>query len=64
MLARLAEVTPQSAELKATLDHVRAIDRGLRRLFMQDAFIWDPRLQKMYPPERYWYLYGRPRMEE
>ena len=63
MLARLAEKASQSAELEATLDHVRAIDRRLRRLFVQDAFIWDQRLQKTYPPERYWYLYGHPRME-
>ena len=41
----------QGNELKAT-------DQKLRRIFVDGDFITDKRLIKVYPQERFWWLYG------
>lgn len=64
MLARLAELAPQSAELQVAADSAQALDRRLRRLFVPGELIWDARLQHTYAPEEYWYLYGHPRLDD
>jgi hypothetical protein len=45
------------AELR---DGLRVIDKRIRDAAQPGEFTWDPRVQKIYPPERYWYLYLRP----
>ena len=64
MIARLAELALQSAELKTAADSALALDTRLRRLFEPGDFTWDARLQEAYPAEDYWYLYGNPRRED
>jgi hypothetical protein len=64
MLARLPELAPRGTELHAAIDAAQAIDRRLRPLFVQDAFVWDERLQGAYAQDPYWYLYGHPRRQE
>lgn len=44
-------------DLKTKLQEV---DRRIREVAQGSDFTWDPRLRKVYPPERYWYLYMRP----
>lgn len=46
-----------SPELKEAL---QAVDKRIRGAAQPGEFTWDPRVQKIYPPERYWYLYMRP----
>ena len=37
-----------------------ALDNKNRRYFEPGKFIWDSRLELAYPPQKYWFLYGRP----
>lgn len=39
------------------------LDRLCRRLIVPVKFIWPSNLQEVYPQERYWFLYVRPRRE-
>jgi hypothetical protein len=39
---------------------LQQVDRRIRMIGQGSDFIWDPRVKKIYPPERYWYLYMRP----
>jgi hypothetical protein len=39
---------------------LQQVDRRIRMIGQGSDFIWDPRVKKIYPPERYWYLYVRP----
>jgi len=41
-------------------DDLAAVDRRLRARWEPGAFIWDPVWQAAYPPDVYWWLYGRP----
>jgi hypothetical protein len=36
------------------------IDRRLRSRFRPGAFIWKAALERFYPRDRYWFLYGQP----
>ncbi len=45
------------ADLKEQLQQV---DRRIREIAVGGEFTWDPRVQRIYPPDRYWYLYMRP----
>lgn len=45
------------ADLMSVLSQV---DRRLQQLGQNSGFVWDTRLQQVYPPEQYWYLYQRP----
>jgi len=49
--------TRAPADLTSVLSQV---DRRLRQLGQNGGFVWDARLEKVYPQERYWYLYQRP----
>ena len=37
-----------------------ALDNKNHRYFEAGKFTWDPRLEPAYPPQKYWFLYGRP----
>ena len=39
---------------------LKSHDTQLRRFTEQTAFIWDARLQPVYPQEKYWWLYAEP----
>ena len=59
---RIEEILKQlgknaSPELMSVLNQV---DRRIRQLGQSPGFVWDRRLEKVYPSDRYWYLYQRP----
>jgi hypothetical protein len=64
ILARLETFAADHVDFQKVVAAARSVDRRLQRLFKQDAFIWDDRLQQAYPQQPYWYLYGRPRLEK
>ena len=39
---------------------LRAVDERIRLVADSSAFLWDDRLQPLFPAETYWYLYLRP----
>lgn len=39
---------------------LRQIDKRIRMVARPAGFTWDPRVQHIYPQDRYWYLYMRP----
>ncbi len=55
ILKEVGKDVPQ--ELSSLLQQV---DRRIRGVAQGSDFTWDPRVRKIYPPERYWYLYMRP----
>jgi len=36
------------------------IDNRIRRFFIKDTFCWDARVERAYPPDKFWFLYGLP----
>ncbi|HEY71544.1 MAG TPA: hypothetical protein G4O08_13285 [Anaerolineae bacterium] len=63
MLTRLETFGAEHVDFLKAVSAAKSVDRRLRRVFKQEAFIWDERLQQTYPPQQYWYLYGQPRMK-
>ncbi len=55
ILKQFGQLTPP--DLMSVLNQV---DRRLRQLGQSPGFVWDRRLEKVYPSDRYWYLYQRP----
>jgi hypothetical protein len=50
------------AELGAVADPSDMDDR-LREIFHPAPFVWEAGLERAYPKDRYWFLYGRPEAE-
>jgi hypothetical protein len=46
------------------LDELNRLDQRLREQWQEGPFVWHDVWQAVYPPERYWWLYGRPRKGE
>lgn len=42
-------------------NRVRALDQALRRNWEPGPFLWEEALQAVFPRDRFWWLYGRPR---
>ncbi len=42
------------------LNKLEEEDRRLRRIWKRGDFIWPEKMKNLYPPERYWWLYGKP----
>jgi hypothetical protein len=40
---------------------LQALDDRLMGRFRRSGFIWDARLQSVYPESKFWFLYGRPK---
>ncbi len=45
-------------ESDALFSHLSRLDTYLRSIFIPGKFIWTDELQKGFPVEKYWYLYG------
>ena len=43
------------------LEQVTALDNNLQVRWQIDEFVWPAVWQPCYPPEKYWWLYGRPK---
>jgi hypothetical protein len=61
MLARLLDLQGDDGDVPRIQAALADLDRRLRARFSKGEFVWDERLQAVYSPERFWYLYGRPR---
>ncbi len=42
---------------------IQNLDRKCRRLIVPFEFIWSVHLQEIYPQERYWFLFAKPRQD-
>ncbi|HLF25561.1 MAG TPA: hypothetical protein VJG32_04445 [Anaerolineae bacterium] len=40
-------------------ERAHVLDERLRLAFTPGALVWDERLKPFFPPDRYWWLYGR-----
>jgi hypothetical protein len=43
-------------------EFLSGLDRILEAVFVKGEFIWEPAIQNAFPPQPYWYLYGKPRV--
>lgn len=59
---RIEEILKEvGSNLPADLrEGLQTVDRRIREAAQPGDFTWDPRVRKIYPQERYWYLYMRP----
>ncbi len=64
MFERLADISIRQPETISRVDEMRSLDFRLRSIFVPGAFIWDPRLEAIYPRNPFWYLYGLPHPRE
>lgn len=58
-LHMLAEETTEIPQADHAL--LQGLDNVLKALFIPGPFIWDDELASSFPPDPYWYLYGKPR---
>lgn len=57
----LAERSIRQPETKPWVDEMQILDTRLRSFFIPGEFVWDARLEDIYPKSTFWYLYGLPR---
>lgn len=60
MAEKLLDLTPDEDQGRWLRSELQQADALLRRRFRAGPFIWDERLQHVYPATRYWFLYGLP----
>jgi hypothetical protein len=61
MLARLMDLPGEHPDLQDIRTALSGLDGRLRARFSSGEFVWDDRLQQIYPKGRFWFLYGKPR---
>ena len=61
MFEHLADLSIRQPETKPWVDEMQSLDTCLRTFFVQGEFVWDARLEDIYPRNTFWYLYGLPR---
>lgn len=54
----------EAAVEPAQMDMLKGLDRLLQAVFLPGEFIWEPGLERAFPKNPYWYLYGRIRKGE
>lgn len=42
---------------------INTLDKNLRRRWEHGRFVWEPVWEPAYPAEKYWFLYGQPRID-
>jgi hypothetical protein len=57
MLDLLRGESPEIAS--SDLELLSALDQLLRAVLISGDFVWDQNLASGFPPDKYWYLYGR-----
>ncbi len=57
---RLFDLLIYESEAEEHRDNISALDASLRLIFQSGSFLWDSRLESVYPPESYWFLSGLP----
>jgi hypothetical protein len=63
MFEHLADLATRQPEIEPQVMEMRSLDVRLRKIFVPGAFVWDPRLEDIYPRDTFWYLYGLPRIK-
>ncbi len=61
MFQRLLDPASKHPEVELLSASAQSLDSKLRAYFITGPFIWDERLERLYPPPAFWYLYGAPR---
>lgn len=59
-LIRFLQTEPYRLE-PGVLANVQALDQALRRHWQPGDFVWPQEWVTAYPPDTYWWLYGRPK---
>jgi hypothetical protein len=49
---------PDAKPPQAEIDMLRGLDGLLKAVLVPGNFVWEPELQRGFPPDPYWYLYG------
>ena len=52
--------TPPYQLKEGIQEELMTIDRLLKHRFSEGEYVWDPIWAVTYPPDEYWWLYGRP----
>jgi hypothetical protein len=60
MFEHLADLSIRQPDTKPHVDEMRNLDARLRSFFATGDFVWDTRLEDIYPQSTFWYLYGLP----
>jgi len=61
--AMLDLLLEESAEIEpADRDLLFALDQLLRAVLLPGGFVWDQNLARGFPPDKFWYLYGKPKV--
>ncbi|WP_448593263.1 hypothetical protein [Thermoflexus hugenholtzii] len=60
----LEEAERLGLEVQPAQRRVEALDQRLRRHWVPGPFLWEEALQRAFPRERFWWLYGRLRGRE
>jgi hypothetical protein len=47
---------------ESEITRMNGLDHVLRSRFVPGEFIWEPELEKVFPPGEFWYLYGQVRL--
>jgi hypothetical protein len=58
ILSRLLGLARSNPDNRVTIGALEGLDRNLRSLFAPGDFIWDIRLERVYPEADFWFLYG------
>jgi hypothetical protein len=61
MFEHLADLSIRQPDTKLQVDEMRNLDTRLRSFFAPGEFVWDARLEGIYPQNTFWFLYGLPR---
>ena len=61
MFEHLADLSIRQPEIQPLVGEMRSLDTRLMSIFVVGAFVWDVRLEDIYPQSAFWYLYGLPR---
>ena len=61
MFQRLLDPASKHPEVALLNVSMLSLDSKLKAFFITGSFIWDKRLESVYPPTDFWYLYGTPR---
>lgn len=64
LVAEILAALPPDVDSTEVRNTAKSVDSGLRRYVREAPFVWDSALQPVYPPETYWWLYGRPPQPE
>lgn len=57
---RLMDLAEKQPEAQGMREQIKSLDERLQSVTQPAAFVWDKRLQSVYPKAAYWFLYRSP----